>query len=51
MLQQRKHTLQGITLSPKGPFHIVKIWNTDSHNHDKRQLATTSRLRITDDVT
>jgi hypothetical protein len=51
MLQQRKETLQGITLSPKGSFHIVKIWNTDSRFQDKRQLATTSRLRITDDVT
>lgn len=51
LMQQRKETLQGITVSPKGAFHIIKIWNTDSRNHDKRQLATVSRLRITDDVT
>ena len=51
MMQQRKETLQGITISPKGAFHIVKIWNSDSRNHDRRQLATTGRLRITDDVT
>lgn len=28
LLTNRKETLAGITVSPKGPFSIVKIWNT-----------------------
>lgn len=50
LMQTHKESLQGVTVSPKGAFHIVKIWNTDARLRDKRQLATTSRLRITDDV-
>lgn len=28
LLVQRKETLVGITVSPKGPFSILKVWNT-----------------------
>jgi hypothetical protein len=28
ILVNRKETLVGITISPKGPFSIIKIWNT-----------------------
>jgi hypothetical protein len=28
LLVTRKETLVGITISPKGPFSIVKVWNT-----------------------
>lgn len=27
LLNTRKETLVGITISPKGPFSIIKIWN------------------------
>ena len=51
LLTTHKETLQGITLSPKGAFHIIKIWNTNTSHHERRLLTTTSKLRITDDVT
>ena len=28
LLLTRKETLVGITISPKGPFSIIKVWNT-----------------------
>lgn len=51
LLNTHKETLQGITLSPKGAFHIIKLWNSSTSHHDRRMICSTSRLRIGDDVT
>ena len=51
LLQTHKETLQGITLSPKGSFHILKIWNSASNLNDRKFITQASRLRIGDDVT
>jgi hypothetical protein len=51
LLVANKETLQGITLSPKGAFHIVKIWNSNSSQHDKKSIVSGSKFRVSDDVT
>jgi hypothetical protein len=51
LLQTHKEILQGITLSPKGSFHILKIWNSASNLNDRKFITQTSKLRIGDDVT
>ena len=51
LLVANKDTLQGITLSPKGAFHIVKIWNSNSSQHDKKTIVSGSKFRVSDDVT
>jgi hypothetical protein len=39
LLQTHKETLQGITLSPKGSFHILKIWNSASNLNDRKFIT------------
>lgn len=51
LLMQHKDILQGITLSPKGAFHIIKIWNSTSTYHDRKLLNPGMKLKIADDVT
>ena len=51
LLQTHKETLQGITLSPKGSFHILKIWNSASNLNDRKFITQSSKLRVGDDVT
>ena len=51
LLQTHKETLQGITLSPKGAFHILKIWNSVSNLNDRKFITQSSKLRVGDDVT
>jgi len=54
ILLNRKETLAGITISPKGPFSIIKIWNTvttlssiDNLNHDMIHLKIGSDVTYT----
>ena len=52
LLTTRKETLAGITVSPKGPFSILKIWNTTTVVHDRSALAQTMKsFKVGDDVT
>jgi hypothetical protein len=51
LLQSHKEILQGITVSPKGAFHIVKIWNSNASQNDRKFITPTSRFRVGDDVT
>ena len=52
LLSSRKETLVGITISPKGPFSIIKIWNTTTTVSDTAYLnATIDNFKIGDDVT
>ena len=51
-LVHRKETLVGITLSPKGPSSIVKIWNTTTTVSDNKYInPAMSGFKIGDDVT
>jgi len=52
LLTQRKETLVGITLSPKGSFSIVKIWNTTTTVSDNNYInKTIENFKIGEDVT
>ena len=52
LLVKQKETLTGITVSPKGQFSIVKIWNTTTSVHERscinHKMPTFS---VGDDVT
>jgi hypothetical protein len=52
LLSERPETLAGVTLSPKGPFSIVKIWNTSIAVSKNSILNNKSKVfRVSDDVT
>lgn len=52
ILTARKETIVGITVSPKGPFSIIKIWNTTTSVSDRATICQTiSNFKVTDDVT
>lgn len=52
LLSSRKETLVGITISPKGPFSIIKIWNTTTTVSDNTYLnQKIHQFKVGDDVT
>jgi hypothetical protein len=52
MMIDRKETIAGISISPKGQFSIIKIWNTTTTVSDKAYLnPKLTYFKITDDVT
>lgn len=52
IINQRGETLVGVTISPKGPFSILKIWNTTTTVSDKTVLSNEILgFKIGDDVT
>jgi len=52
LLTNRKETLVGVAVSPKGPFSILKIWNTTTTVSTNEYLNTQIKyVKIGDDVT
>uniref|UniRef100_A0A6C0JY22 Eukaryotic translation initiation factor 4E n=1 Tax=viral metagenome TaxID=1070528 RepID=A0A6C0JY22_9ZZZZ len=52
LLTYRSETLVGITISPKGPFSIIKIWNTSTTVSDIKYIQTkVNGFKIGEDVT
>lgn len=52
LLVHRKETLVGVTISPKGPFSIIKIWNTTTSVSDPNFICNKMlNFKIADDVT
>ena len=52
LLVDRKETLAGISISPKGQFHIIKLWNTTTTVSDKKYLnSNLTYFKVSDDVT
>jgi hypothetical protein len=52
LLVKNKESIAGITVSPKGQFSIIKIWNTSSAVHERSNLNTKIPMfQIGDDVT
>ena len=49
-LTKNKDTLVGVTLSPKGQFHIIKIWNTNSTMSDRRTISPSLKMKLGDDI-
>jgi hypothetical protein len=51
-MTNRKETLVGITVSPKGAFSIIKVWNTTTTVSDNSYLnSKIDNFKIGDDVT
>lgn len=52
LMVDRKETLCGISISPKGQFHIIKIWNTTTTVSERKYLnQNLTYFKVTDDVT
>lgn len=52
LLTKSQDTLVGISISPKGLFHIIKIWNTTTAVSDKSTLNPgLTYYKVADDVT
>jgi hypothetical protein len=52
LMSSRKETLVGITLSPKGPSSIIKIWNSTTTVSDNDYLnPKMHNFKVGDDVT
>lgn len=49
-LTKHNDTVVGITLSPKGNFHIIKIWNNSTAISDRKLFAPTLRMKLGDDI-
>lgn len=51
MLKSNNDTIVGVTLSPKGNFHIIKIWNTNATVSDRKLFNGGSlKMKIGDDI-
>jgi hypothetical protein len=51
ILIHRKETVVGVTISPKGPFSIIKIWNTSTTVAENAFICQTIQgFKIGDDV-
>lgn len=50
LLTKQNDTIVGVTLSPKGHFHIIKFWNTTTSVCDRRLFSTSLRMKVGDDI-
>lgn len=49
-LKNNNDTIAGVTLSPKGNFHIIKIWNTTTAVSDRKLFNSTLKMKVGDDI-
>lgn len=49
-LTKHNDAVVGITLSPKGNFHIIKIWNNSTTISDRKLFSPTLRMKLGDDI-
>jgi hypothetical protein len=49
-LKSQNDTIAGVTLSPKGNFHIIKIWNTTTSVSDRKLFSPTLKMKLGDDI-
>lgn len=50
VLKTNNETIVGVTLSPKGQFHIIKIWNTLASVSDRKLFSSTLKMKNVDDI-
>jgi hypothetical protein len=50
VLKTNNDTIVGVTLSPKGQFHIIKIWNTLASVSDRKLFSSTLKMKNGDDI-
>ena len=49
-LKTNNEVVAGVTLSPKGHFHIIKIWNTTATVSDRRLFNPSLKMKLGDDI-
>jgi hypothetical protein len=49
-LKSNNECIAGVTLSPKGNFHIIKIWNTTTAVCDRRLFSPSLKMKVGDDI-
>lgn len=50
LLTKHNDTVVGVTLSPKGQFHIIKVWNSTTAVSDRKLFAPTLKMKLGDDI-
>lgn len=50
MLKANNDCIAGVTLSPKGQFHIIKVWNTTTSVSDRRLFSPSLKMKLGDDI-
>ena len=50
MLKTNNDVIAGVTVSPKGHFHIIKIWNTATTVSDRKLFSPTLKMKLGDDI-
>ena len=50
MLKDKNDTIVGVTLSPKGQFHIIKIWNSTTTVSDRKLFNPSLKMKLGDDI-
>jgi hypothetical protein len=50
LLTKNNETVVGVTLSPKGNFHILKFWNTTTAVSDRRLFNPSLKMKLGDDI-
>lgn len=49
-LKSQNEIIAGVTVSPKGQFHIIKVWNLMATISDRRLFNPTLKMKIGDDI-
>lgn len=49
-LKSNNETVAGVSLSPKGNFHIIKIWNTSTAVSDRKLFNPTLKMKLGEDI-
>jgi len=50
MLKASNEVVVGATLSPKGNFHIIKVWNSTTAVSDRRLFSPSLKMKLGDDI-
>jgi hypothetical protein len=50
LLTKQNETVAGITVSPKGAFHILKFWNTTTTVSDRKLFNPTLKMKLGEDI-
>ena len=50
LLTKSNECVVGVTVSPKGPFHIIKIWNTTTTVSDWKMFNPKIKMKVASDI-
>jgi hypothetical protein len=49
-LKTNNDVVVGVTLSPKGNFHIIKVWNSTTTVNDRKLFSPSLKMKLGDDI-